>query len=75
MKQHTDAMKLVTAKYAHALSQLEKLRAMELDIGNNIHQDRYDEQQLTYVTEVMAKNQRKAARMVSKLTGVQDILS
>jgi predicted amino acid racemase len=75
MKYHLDAMKAVTAKYAHTIDQLARLRRMELEIGNNVSQGRYTAAQIDRITDQMAKNQRKAARMVAKLTEVEDISS
>ncbi|MES2367818.1 MAG: hypothetical protein V4563_18215 [Pseudomonadota bacterium] len=71
MKAHTDAMKRITAKYSKTLTMLETLRDIELQLDNAIHQERLSADQIAEAQRVLARNRRKAARLVEKITSVK----
>lgn len=67
MKQLTDSMKRVTAKYAKALKLAETVRAQELEVDNNILQGRYTPEQEQAVIGVLARNRKKCATVTSNI--------
>ena len=73
MKKHTDAMKKITAKYEPVLSKLTKLREQEMSFSGM--QQRLTPEQIEQVEAVLAKNHRKARRIIAKFTEVNDISS
>jgi hypothetical protein len=67
MKKHTDAMKLVTAKYKFIISMLGQQRAMELGLENQLSTGRLDDDKLNEMTKILEQNRKKISRAVKQL--------
>lgn len=75
MKKCTDAMKIISAKYADLVATLEHQRNIEIDVSGHIKQGRFSDEQIAVIDGKIKANHAKLARKVAKFTGVNDISS